>query len=66
MEYNVRARLADEGLGLTSVPELTIGIEQLPKLDLEPSEGFILSRIDGASSVENILKISPLRVVKSG
>ena len=60
VEYNVRARLADEGLGLTSVPVLAIGIDQHSKLDLEPSEGFILSRIDGASSVENILKISPL------
>ncbi len=45
---------------LSSVPVLTIGVDELAKLDLAPSEGFILSRIDGRSSVESIVKISPL------
>lgn len=60
VEYNVRARITDEGLVLSSVPVLTIGVDELAKLDLAPSEGFILSRIDGRSSVESIVKISPL------
>lgn len=60
VEYNVRAHMTDEGLGLDSVPTLTTDADELAKLDLGPSEGFILSRIDGTSSVENIVKISPL------
>ncbi len=60
VEFNVRGRLDDEGLSPSSVPVLAIGLDELATLDLEPSEGFILSRIDGVSSVENIVKISPL------
>ena len=60
VEFNIRGRLGDEGLGPNSVPVLAISPDELAKLDLEPSEGFILSRIDGVSSLENIVKISPL------
>jgi hypothetical protein len=60
VEYQIRAHLTDEGLDFDSVPVLTITTNELAKLDLEPSEGFILSRIDGTSTVENIVKISPL------
>jgi hypothetical protein len=60
VEFNVRCRLADDGLNPSSIPVLAIGIDELAKLDLEPSEGFILSRIDGGSPVEAIVKISPL------
>ena len=60
VESRVRERLAECGIGPKAVPELAVGIGDVSKLDLEPSEGFILSRIDGASSLGNILKISPL------
>ena len=60
VESQVRERLAECGIGPTAVPELAIGIGELSKLDLEPTEGFILSRIDGISPLGNILKISPL------
>jgi hypothetical protein len=60
VEAGVRARLAASGIGPNAVPELAIGVDQLTKLDLEPSEGFILSRIDGGSPLGTILKISPL------
>jgi len=60
VEFNVRGRLADKGLDPSSVPVLAIGVDELARLDLEPSEGFILSRIDGVSSLENIMKISPI------
>jgi len=60
VESQVRDRLAESGIGPTSTPELAIGIDELSKLDLEPSEGFILSRVDGLSPLGTILKISPL------
>jgi hypothetical protein len=60
VEREVRGRFTDEGLGPQAVPVLDTDLEDLPKLDLEPSEGFILSRIDGRSTVDAIVKISPL------
>lgn len=60
VEFNVRCRLTDKGVVPSSVPVLAIGVDEMAKLDLEPSEGFILSRIDGRSTLENIVKISPL------
>jgi Domain of unknown function (DUF4388) len=60
VEADVRDRLAGRGIEPTSVPELAIRIDEMSKLDLEPSEGFILSRIDGLTPLGNILKISPL------
>lgn len=60
VESDVRDRLVESGIGPTAVPELAIGIDELSKLDLEPNDGFILSRIDGGSPLGNILKISPL------
>ena len=60
VESEARDRLAESGIGPTAIPELAIGIDELSKLDLEPNDGFILSRIDGASPLGNILKISPL------
>lgn len=60
VEGEVRERLAECGIGPTAVPELAIVIGEMSELDLEPSEGFILSRIDGVGSLGNILKISPL------
>lgn len=60
VELDARGRIRNEGLGPKSVPVLAIGTHELAKLNLEPSEGFILSRIDGVNSLENIVKISPL------
>lgn len=60
VETEARGLLSGEGLGPKAVPVLAVKLEDLPKLDLEPSEGFILSRVDGMSSLEAIVKISPL------
>ncbi|MEX1311897.1 MAG: DUF4388 domain-containing protein [Candidatus Sulfomarinibacteraceae bacterium] len=65
VERGVRARLEDQGVTRNSVPVLEIGADELAKLDLEPSEGFILSRIDGRSPLEAIVKISPLPEIES-
>jgi hypothetical protein len=42
------------------VPVVSVDLDELASLELEPSEGFLLSRIDGTSSLASILKISPL------
>lgn len=60
VEAEVRRRMADDGVDLRAVPVLTVGADEFAGLTLEPSEGFILSRIDGVSRLEAIIKISPL------
>ncbi|MBK5258884.1 MAG: DUF4388 domain-containing protein [Thermoanaerobaculia bacterium] len=42
------------------VPVVTIGPESLARLNLYPTEGFLLSRIDGRLSVREILRITPV------
>jgi len=65
IENEVRRRLEGHGVVLKATPVLEIGLDELSTLDLEPSEGFILSRIDGGSSLEAIIKISPLPEIES-
>jgi hypothetical protein len=60
VEVEVRARLTEAGIEASAVPVLDVEPDQLAALDLEPSDGFILSRIDGSSPIEAIVKISPL------
>jgi len=60
VEAEVREQLANDGVGPKRTPVVAVDLNELANLDLEPSEGFILSRIDGSSTLEAILKISPL------
>jgi len=60
VEAEVRTRLADAGIEASAVPVVDVEPDELATLDLAPSDGFILSRIDGSSSIESIVKISPL------
>ena len=45
---------------MTRIPHLLVPPEKLTSLPLSPAEGFILTRIDGTSSVSSILKITPI------
>lgn len=60
VENKVRRRLGDDGVVGSAVPVVEIDLNEISKLDLEPSEGFILSRVDGATPLQAIVKISPL------
>lgn len=40
------------------VPVVTIGIEALQRLDLDPESAFLVSRIDGRTRVEEILRLA--------
>lgn len=60
MEDQIREALEADGLKPKSIPLLRTPLEQLTGLRLSPEEGFILTRIDGRTSVEGLLKVSPL------
>ena len=47
------------------VPLLVIGIEELAKQEIEPQEGFVLSRINGEWDIQSILSICPFREADS-
>lgn len=65
VEDEVRSKMADEGVVASAVPALAIDGAELATLDLQPSEGFILSRVDGVSAIEAIVKISPLPEIEA-
>jgi hypothetical protein len=53
------AQLAALG-GAASVPCLAAPVARLASLALDPRAAFVLSRIDGASSVEDVIDVSGL------
>jgi tetratricopeptide (TPR) repeat protein len=43
-----------------AVPRLKVTLSELSKLDLDPQEGFVLSRVNGEWDVDSIMKICPM------
>jgi hypothetical protein len=60
MEDSIRESLEADGVKLRAVPVLLTPLEKLTNVALSPEEGFILSRIDERTTVEGLLKVSPL------
>lgn len=60
LQNALRETLEAEGVKLDRVPKLLVHISQLTSLNLSPEEGFILTRIDGSSTVGAILKVTPV------
>lgn len=50
-----------ENFSRGDVPVVTVGMEALSHLRLDPTDGFILSRVDGRLAVQEILRIVPVR-----
>lgn len=48
-----------EPISLEAIPKLAVSLESLSKLELDPLEGFLLSRINGTWNVKSILKLCP-------
>lgn len=55
-----RADVYEQNFVLEDVPVATVGPDSLAHLKLDPTDGFILSRIDGTLSVHEILRITPV------
>jgi hypothetical protein len=55
-----RAAVYEQNFVAADVPVVTIGSDALAHLKLDPTDGFILSRIDGVLSVQEILRITPV------
>lgn len=57
----LRRAIYEQNFVLSDVPVVTIGPDALAHLNLDPADGFILSRIDGRISVADILRITPIK-----
>src|SRR5690242_10232358 len=60
-EKYVKHVYATSGLTPRSVPQLRIAPAEMTNLQMDPQEGFVLSRINGAWDVQSILSICPFR-----
>jgi hypothetical protein len=59
-EKKVRETIEKAGVSLGSIPQVTATMEQLTSSQLSPSEGFMLTRINGTYDIQSILKITPM------
>jgi len=60
-EKYVKHVYATSGLTPRSVPQLRISSAELTNLQIDPQEGFVLSRINGSWDIQSILSICPFR-----
>jgi hypothetical protein len=59
-EKKIREHIEKSGVTLVSIPQVTATMEQLTSSSLSPSEGFMLTRINGTYDIQSILKITPM------
>lgn len=60
-EKYVRHVYESGGLSPKSVPKLLVSPAELTSVQIDPQEGFVLSRINGSWDVQSILSICPFR-----
>jgi hypothetical protein len=60
LETVVAAELRKSGITDSRIPRLARSFDQLSGMDFSPSEGFVLSRINGQWDLGSIIKISPI------
>jgi len=60
-ETYVKHVYATNNLSPRSVPQLRLTPAELTNLQIDPQEGFVLSRINGAWDIQSILSICPFR-----
>lgn len=60
-EKYVKQVYVSSGLTPRSVPQLSISPTEMTNLQMDPQEGFVLSRINGAWDIQSILSICPFR-----
>jgi len=59
-EKKIREYIEKAGVTLGSIPQVTATMEELTSSQLSPSEGFMLTRINGTYDIQSILKITPM------
>jgi hypothetical protein len=60
LEGRIRAAVEKAGIRLAAIPVLARDMSELTHAPLSPQEGFFLTRIDGVSDLQSILRLTPL------
>jgi len=58
-ETRLKAALTAAGITLTAVPRLSCDMTSLTQLKISPSEGFMLTRVNGSYDIKSLLKMHP-------
>lgn len=58
-EKKLGAALANAGIAVTAVPRLSCDMTSLTQLKISPSEGFMLTRVNGSYDIKSLLKMHP-------
>jgi len=59
-EDKIKQRIRNDGVSMTSIPQLDCNIEGIDSTTLTPQAGFMLTRLDGTYDLNGIVKISPM------
>ena len=59
-ETLIRQQIEGGGVKLTSVPKLSVSMEEMTASKITPQEGFMLTRINGSYDIQSIIKITPM------
>jgi hypothetical protein len=57
----VKSVYATSGLTPRAIPQLSLSPTEVTDLQMDPQEGFVLSRINGSWDIQSILSICPFR-----
>jgi hypothetical protein len=60
VETRLRDAVEKAGVKLSSIPVLARRMEDLTQVRLTPQEGFLLTRLDGTTDLQSILRLTPL------
>lgn len=59
LEQRLGDALGEAGIALTAVPRLSCDMTSLTQLKISPSEGFMLTRVNGSYDIKSLLKMHP-------
>jgi len=60
IEDGLRLEVERAGVSPNAVPVLTKPLEQLTQASISPQEGFLITRIDGSSTVQALARVCPM------
>jgi Domain of unknown function (DUF4388) len=64
-EKQLAQALKRDGIDMKNVPVLKLDLSELTGRNFSPTEGFVLSRINGVWDVKSIVRISPMREMEA-
>jgi hypothetical protein len=61
----MKASLVSDEFSIEHIPFLQQSLHSLNELSFTPQENYVLSRLNGTSSVQNIIRLSPIQEIQA-